>query len=85
MSRSVWKLKPINLKLLSKSLKIKVSLQTRLRNTVIIKEFINKTIHVYNGMNYFPLIIRPVMVGYKLGDFIFSKKLVVHKIKKVKK
>lgn len=46
-----------------------------LRTHRIVKENIGKTFFVYNGLKRMPLYIRKNMLGFKIGEFIFSKKI----------
>jgi ribosomal protein S19 len=46
-----------------------------LRTHRIIKENIGKTFFVYNGLKRMPLYIKKNMLGFKIGEFIFSKKI----------
>lgn len=46
---------------------------TKARNTTITEDFVSRTIHVYTGKRYIPLFISPKMIGYKLGEFCFTK------------
>jgi len=49
---------------------------TRNRNTTIISSMIGKNFRIYNGKNYMKLAIsHPDMIGYKLGEFIFTKRM----------
>lgn len=46
-----------------------------LRKDEITKKHIGKTYYVYNGMQRMPIFIKKKMLGYKIGEFIFSKKI----------
>jgi len=59
---------------LNKSNKIK----TRSRSSIISKEIIGSTILVYNGKTYIPLRINKDILGYKLGEFVLTRKLGKH-------
>jgi len=48
---------------------------TTSRSSTIVESFIGKTIAVHNGKVSERLLITPEMFGYKLGCFIFTKKL----------
>jgi small subunit ribosomal protein S19 len=81
MSRSSWK-HPIvnteNFKDLKKNLKITA------RNEVIPSNLVGLKVNIYNGSRYISTFIEDNKVGYKFGEFAFSRKLCVHK-KKSKK
>lgn len=58
---------------------------TRSRKSIILPLLNNKTLKVYNGNKFFLLNISLYNVGYKIGDFIRSKKLCVFPKKEKKK
>jgi small subunit ribosomal protein S19 len=43
------------------------------KNNKIKPIFLNKTIKIYNGKNFYELKISKNMIGYKIGDFIFTR------------
>jgi ribosomal protein S19 len=52
------------------------SIVTRDRNTTITEELVGLTLQVYNGKSNLKLAVaHPDMVGYKFGEFIFTKRL----------
>jgi ribosomal protein S19 len=56
------------------------------RNTTILSNFIGKQLLIYNGKQFFTLLVRSEMVGYKVGDFVLTRKVgVIHAKKKKKK
>lgn len=44
------------------------------RSSVIVPALVNKTISVYNGRSFVDLFIKPEMVGYRLGEFVITRK-----------
>jgi len=76
MARSKWKGPYINKKLLEsiKNYKKNKQIFTDSRNSTIIPIFVNKTINVHNGKIYQKLKIIENMVGYKLGEFVPTRK-----------
>jgi ribosomal protein S19 len=50
-------------------------IRTASRSSTIISPFVGKTIAVYNGKRPKHIDIKPEMIGYKLGCFVFTKKL----------
>ncbi len=54
------------------------NIKTHCRNMVIIPAMIGKTIRVYNGKDFVPLIITVEMLGHVLGEFAHSRKMVSH-------
>lgn len=49
------------------------------RSTTILKSLLNKTIYVYNGKKFEKLYITSDMLGFKVGDFVFTRKYVFEK------
>jgi len=93
MSRAVWKGPFIDETLLKKVVKVdKKPIQKRLpkittwsRRSVILPQFLEKTVHVYNGLKMIPLVVSEEMVGYKFGEFIPTRTRAVYKKDKKKK
>jgi len=56
-------------------------LHTSKRNSLILPEYIDKIIYVYNGITFKKLKITEDMVGTKLGQYIFTRKFCKHKVK----
>jgi ribosomal protein S19 len=73
---------------LSENLQLK---KTKLRfwagNIVITSRLIGKDIEVYNGKSFKGFKVLELMVGYKVGHFIFTRRVGsdIHKSKKFKK
>ena len=63
----------------------KRAIKTRVRNSVIPFCLTSKSFNIYNGKTYVPVIVKPLMRGYKLGEFSFTKALGYKKKKKNKK
>jgi ribosomal protein S19 len=89
--RSLWKLpfiSPIFFKnnnlFKKKTFKI---FKTNIRNSCIPKVLVNKRLNIYNGKKYNNFIVRPTAIGFKFGEFSFTKKksLNMHVKKKKKK
>lgn len=70
-----------DLDLYNQMLQNKKILRTFKRNTLILPEFVDKIIYVYNGMVFKKLKITENMVGTKIGQYIFTRKVCKHKIK----
>lgn len=83
MSRSKWKFKciPTSLKKFNKKIWDK--------DLLIQNKLVGHNLSVYNGSEFFPLKINNLKVGYKLGEFIYTRKYVKKesyiKKKKIKK
>jgi ribosomal protein S19 len=53
-----------------------VQIQTRNRNTMITKAMIGSFFKVYNGKYFIKLTLaNPEMVGHKLGEFVYTKRM----------
>jgi len=53
------------------------------KNLTILPEYINKIINVYNGNSFINIKISKDMIGYKFGEYIYTKKKFSYK-KKIK-
>ena len=81
--RSTWKGPYITQKIYTNLLqRNKKIFYLKKKNNVILPEFIDLKIKVYNGKKFFDMQITPSMVGYKFGAFIFTRKLHVFKAKR---
>lgn len=87
MVRSTWKNYFIDFALIKQLKQQKKVFYIWSRRSTIIESFVNKIVFVYNGKKFDKLIITPEMIGFKFGDFIFTKKRgkIIHKIIKTKK
>jgi ribosomal protein S19 len=47
---------------------------------MILPSFVGRTFHVYNGKKFLPVKVTQEMIGFRLGDFSFSKKPAVYRI-----
>ncbi|MDR0831917.1 MAG: 30S ribosomal protein S19 [Bacillales bacterium] len=56
----------------------KAPIKTWSRRSVILPEFIEHTIAVYNGKEHIPVYITEDMVGHKLGEFVPTRKYTGH-------
>lgn len=83
MAKSKWKAPFVNYDLFKKILKKKKYIKTKSRSTIILTSFIGLNIFVYNGCRYKKLHITEKMVGHKLGEFVFTRKVgKIHILKK---
>jgi len=53
-------------------------LRTHLRQMVIIPEMVNKKVMLHSGKEWILLDIKPEMIGHKLGEFVLTRKRVLH-------
>ena len=58
-------------------------LRTTKRNTLILPEYLNKIIYVYNGLTFKKIRITEEMIGTKFGQYAFTRKFCKHKVKTV--
>ena len=54
------------------------TVRTHLRNMVVLPEFVDNVIGIYNGKEFVEVQIKPEMIGCVLAEFANSKKLVHH-------
>ncbi len=54
------------------------NIKTHCRDMVIVPQMLGQIIRVYNGKEYFPVIITLEMLGHYLGEFSLTRKSVSH-------
>ena len=88
MSRVKWKGPYVRNKLLDNvknSISIfKNDIKTVYKNFVILPKFVGLTMQVYNGKTFITLKIVDEMVGYKVGEFVLTRKQFSYKKKRIK-
>ncbi len=52
--------------------------RTHLRQMIIIPEMFDKTVMLHSGKEWVRLIIKPEMVGHRMGEFVLTRKRVLH-------
>lgn len=52
------------------------------RNSIILPNLVGSTIQIHNGKTFIRLNIIEEMIGYKLGEFVKTRKTFVYKKKK---
>ena len=52
---------------------------TKKRNCTIIPQFLNHKFKIYNGKSYISIVITEKMLGHKLGEFAYTRKLKTQK------
>jgi small subunit ribosomal protein S19 len=65
-------------KFLERLKKSEKPVRTHLRQMIIIPEMFDKTIMLHSGKEWVRIIIKPEMVGHKLGEFLLTRKRVLH-------
>jgi small subunit ribosomal protein S19 len=64
--------------LLNKIEKGKKNIETHCRDMVITPIMLGKTIKIYSGKEFIPLIVDLDMMGHRLGEFALTRKLLAH-------
>lgn len=82
MSRSKWKGSFIDKSILKLEKKSLSYIKIRSRSSVIPEFLVGKTVHVYNGKDYKKLQVTRECVGYKFGDFSFTRKFTSKRLNK---
>ena len=67
MSRSIWK-GPF-----TDNIDTKVTKRIWSRRSCILPELVGKTVSIYNGRSFIPLLITENMVGHKFGEFASTR------------
>ena len=78
MTRSKWKVPYIDPFLFYKLNKLKSSttvIETKCRSTVILQSFVGLFFKIYTGRFYIKKRITQEMVGYKLGEFSYTRRI----------
>ena len=86
MSRSSWKFPIVlkeNLNFILKKNKSK-NIKIIERNAIITSEFLNKKVSIYNGKVFINVFIDKNKIGYKFGEFAYTRKIPIHKKSKKK-
>ncbi len=52
------------------------------KNLTILPEYISHFVKIYNGKNFVSLKINEKMIGFKFGEFIYTRKKHIYKKKK---
>lgn len=61
-----------------KDLKAGDNVKTHNRDMIILPEMVGKTVKVYSGKEFIPVLILAEMLGHYLGEFVQTRKKVVH-------
>ena len=79
------KLNNYDIELYNQILQKKKNLKTNKRNSFILPEYVGKIIYVYNGLTYKKVKITDAMVGTKFGQYVLTRKICKHKVKKIQR
>jgi len=73
--RSHWKIPYIYNIFVTKIHGVKKVYKTHNRKTIIPNTLLSKTLSIYNGKKYLPVVIKREMIGHKAGEFAITKVL----------
>lgn len=79
MKRAKWKGPFVNNNLLNKIKNYEFEILTR--NSLIVPKFVGLSLRVYNGKTFIIIKIIKEMIGYKLGEFVPTRKQFFYKKK----
>jgi len=92
MGKSNWKLNYINKNLFKKLLLLKINNELKGKNKIIfkksdiiIKTFLNNKFLIYKGCFYRNLFINKFILGFKFGEFAYTRKPFRYMLKSKKK
>ncbi len=54
------------------------NVKTHCREMIIVPQMLNKTILVHSGKEYVPVTVTEEMLGFRLGEFVLTRKMVKH-------
>ena len=52
--------------------------KTHKRDIIVLPEMVGIKFGVYDGHKFEPVEVKPNMIGYYLGDFVLTRKMIVH-------
>lgn len=73
MARSVWKGNYISVSLLRNFYKSSNRIKVWSRSSIIPEFLINRNVFVYSGRSFRKIFITREKIGYKFGEFVFSR------------
>jgi small subunit ribosomal protein S19 len=76
--RKIRRLTDDDKKLIKKVEKSQKPVKTHNRDMIIVPIFVGKTIMIYDGKSYQPLMVMPEMIGHWLGEYALTRKKVQH-------
>jgi small subunit ribosomal protein S19 len=56
----------------------RTNIKTHCREMVVVPQMLGKTILVHSGKEYVPVAITEEMLGFRLGEFVLTRKMVKH-------
>ncbi|MDD4049422.1 MAG: 30S ribosomal protein S19 [Candidatus ainarchaeum sp.] len=61
-----------------KNIDVDGTIRTHRRDIIVIPKMVEKTINVYNGKEFVPVVITEEMLGHYLGEFALTRKRLRH-------
>ena len=61
-----------------KKLSKKDSIETHVRDMIVLPQFVGKTIKIHDGKSFFPVLIQEDMIGMYFGELSMTRKRVQH-------
>lgn len=81
MSRSKWKGPYVDKNLINTKMSLEKEIKTDSRNSEIIPKFVGYTFRIHNGKSFINVQVNEEMIGYKFGEFVFTRKKFSYKKK----
>jgi len=63
---------------IEKGIKNQDSIRTHRRDIIVTPKMVGKTIKIYNGKDFVPIVITIEMLGHYLGEFSLTRKRLIH-------
>ncbi len=63
---------------IEKDIKTNKNIRTHRRDMIVIPKMVGKTIYVYNGKEFKPIVVVAEMLGHYLGEFSLTRKRLIH-------
>lgn len=63
---------------IEKDLQTHKTIRTHKRDMIVTPKMVDKTIYVYSGKEFKPVVIMPEMIGHYLGEFVLTRKRLLH-------
>ena len=62
----------------AKAGELKTTINTHLRDLIILPSMIGTTVNVYSGKEFTPITFSPEMIGHYIGEYVITNKKVSH-------
>lgn len=74
MTRSSWKHGYVDAHLFNSTIELKTISRIWSRRSIILPDFIGRTLYIHRGNGFVPIKIVAAMVGHKFGEFAFTRR-----------